>query len=203
MEKSASIKHLAAALQAFQMKADKIGKDSKNPFFNSKYASLSHILETIQIPLAESGLSFSQLPDGDNLTTILMHAESGEYIIASYSIRAVPDYYKEKDKTGNVVFRGDLYYSPQSIGSAITYARRYAIGAILGLNIDEDDDGNQASKPETKVPADDRPWLNENTKEFEGALKKLSEGKTTIEKIKEVRRLSKTTEDKLIKSVQS
>lgn len=202
MQKSESIKHLAASLQTFQLKVDKIKKDSSNPFYKSKYASLSLILETIQIPLGECGLSFSQLPDGHCLTTILMHAESGEYISACYEINPVPDYYKEKDRNGDVIFRGDSYRSPQAIGSAITYARRYALGAILGLNIDEDDDGNKASKPEQKKEApDNRPWLNPNTKEFNGAIKKLKAATTTIEKIKTVMQISKDTEDKLKEAI--
>ena len=40
---------------------------------------------------------------------------------------------------------------PQGLGSAITYQRRYALGAILSLNIDEDDDGNEANKPSEKA----------------------------------------------------
>ena len=127
MQKSPSIANLAKALVTFQGKVGKVKKDSKNPFFKSKYASLSNILDIIQSPLSESGLAISQMPDGEEaLTTILIHAESGEYLEATYSLHAA-----KKD--------------PQGIGSAITYARRYALGAVLGLNIDEDDDGNAAS----------------------------------------------------------
>lgn len=123
----------------FQIKVGKIVKEETNTFFKNKYASLSNILDAIQIPLAEAGLTFSQMPDGDEtLTTILIHAESGEYMLSSYSMHAA-----KKD--------------PQGIGSAITYARRYALGAVLGLNIDVDDDGNAASgndgKKEAAAPA--------------------------------------------------
>jgi len=108
------------------------------------------ILEAIQKPLEESGLCFSQMPDGEGLTTLLIHSESGEYLQSTYKMAPV--------KT-----------DPQSLGSAITYARRYALGAILGLNIDTDDDGNTASnlapKPTTQSPAPtetNKPtvWLN-------------------------------------------
>ncbi len=127
MQKSPTIGSLAKALVAFQGKVGKVKKDAKNPFFKSKYASLSNILDVIQTPLAEAGLAISQLPDGDEmLTTILIHAESGEFLESTYNIHA-----GKKD--------------PQGIGSAITYARRYALGAVLGLNIDEDDDGNAAT----------------------------------------------------------
>lgn len=127
MEKSQSIKELAKALSLFQTKMEKIKKDSINPFHKNKYASLSTILEHIQIPLAECNLSFSQLPDGEHLVTILIHLESGEYLQSNYLL-------------------SPSKLDPQGVGSAITYARRYALGAILGLNIDEDDDANKASR---------------------------------------------------------
>ncbi len=128
MEKSDSIKNLAVALGKFQASMGKIVKSESNPFFKSKYASLPNILEAIQKPMEEAKLSFTQMPVGDNeLCTFLMH-ETGEYFKSTY--RMIP--------TKN---------DPQGLGSAITYQRRYALGAILGLNIDEDDDGNKASEP--------------------------------------------------------
>lgn len=153
MNKSDSIKNIAAALMTFQLKVDTIKKTAENPFFKSKYAPLNEILPTIQVPLAESGLIFSQFPDGDSLTTILMHPESGEWIEASYAMHPVKS-------------------DPQSIGSAITYSRRYALCAILALNVDADDDGNAASTPTKTEPAgktDNLPWLNQNTQKFETA----------------------------------
>lgn len=136
MEKSASLGNLAKALAIFQGKVTAVKKDSVNPFFKSKYASLGNIIDTIKGPLAECGLSYCQFPDGDeSLTTILMHSDSGEYLQATYNIHA-----KQKD--------------PQGMGSAVTYARRYALSALLGLNTDDDDDGNEATgnaaKPLTK-----------------------------------------------------
>jgi len=126
MEKSQSIKEIAKALQCFQGKMAKIKKDATNPFFKSKYASLSTILEHIQTPLSECGLSFAQFPDGSQLTTLLMHGESGEWIQAGYDICPIKN-------------------DPQAIGSALTYARRYALSGILGINVDDDDDGNLAT----------------------------------------------------------
>lgn len=167
MEKSTSIKAIAGAIKAFQSKMGKLPKDTTNPFFKSKYCALPTILDAIQLPLAESGLSFVQFPDGDNqLTTILMHSESGEYLQATYSMHPT--------KT-----------DPQGIGSAITYARRYALGAILGLNIDEDDDGNAASKPTEQVketaPIIDEnqlPWLTEG--QFKKAIDRIAGGEQGV-----------------------
>jgi hypothetical protein len=73
-----------------------------------------------------SAILFSQFPDGDGLTTMLMHS-SGEWLAATS--RMTP-----KDQT------------PQGQGSAITYLRRYALSSVLGLATEDDDDGNAASK---------------------------------------------------------
>lgn len=129
MNKSESIKNLAAALLIFDEKVSTVKKGEVNPFFKNKYAALPDILSAIKQPLLESGLTVKQFPVGEHeLTTIVMHAESGEYIESTYKMRPGKD-------------------DPQGEGSRITYQRRYALGAALGLNIDEDDDGNKASKP--------------------------------------------------------
>lgn len=201
MEKSTSIKNLAAALMVFHVKVETIKKDAKNPFFKSKYASLSNILEAINIPLNESGLAFSQFPtNGNGLTSILIHAESGEYMQDTFSIHPVPDYEKQKNSAGEIVWRSEPYISPQGIGSAITYARRYALSSILGLNIDDDDDGNAASFPvnDSKQSADkELPWLNESSKEFAGAVEKIRAGKSSVEALRKYFKISKATETKL------
>jgi hypothetical protein len=126
MNKSESIKNIAGALVKFQSSVSKVAKESNNPFFKSKYASLANILDTIQKPLSESGLAISQFPDENALTTIIIHADSGEWMKSSYVMPVA----KQND--------------PQAMGSAITYARRYALGSILNLNIDDDDDGEKA-----------------------------------------------------------
>jgi hypothetical protein len=183
MERSESLKAIGKALGLFHTKVAKIPKSESNPFYKSKYAALPSILDAIQIPLEESGLVFTQLPDGEYLTTLLIHFESGEFISSSYKMNPI--------KT-----------DPQSIGSAITYARRYALGSILGLNIDEDDDGNKASaKANTPIPpppAPELPWLNLLDKEGNPKEKTLarlqqvfSEGQT-IDELKKSVRISKT-----------
>jgi hypothetical protein len=126
MNKSESIKNIAGALVKFQASVSKVAKEANNPFFKSKYASLANILDTIQKPLSECGLAVSQFPDGNALTTIILHADSGEWMESSYVMPVA----KQND--------------PQAMGSAMTYARRYALGSILNLNIDDDDDGEKA-----------------------------------------------------------
>lgn len=137
MEKSASITNIAKALMTFRIKVEIIKKDAKNPFFKSSYASLSNVLESIEDPLIESGLTFVQFPSsGNGLTTLIMHAESGEYIQDTFEMRPAKD-------------------DPQGRGSVITYQRRYALAAIFGLNIEDDDDANRgthgSSKPKTTL----------------------------------------------------
>jgi hypothetical protein len=137
MQQSETIKSLADALCKFQSGMGAITKDATNPFFKSKYASLSAIIEDTRKPLGENGLSFAQFPSGDaELTTTLMHS-SGEWMSSSFTVRPVDQ-------------------KPQSLGSAITYARRYALCAILGLQVD-DDDGNEASKPKRRASYDTSP----------------------------------------------
>jgi hypothetical protein len=193
MQISPSVINLAKALIQFHVKVGKIKKDSNNPFFGKKYASLSNILENCNDALNESGLAVTQFPSGENgLSTILIHAESGEFIESEYIMRPVKD-------------------DPQGRGSAMTYMRRYALAAVLALVIDEDDDANAASG---KTPAHingvaleqppvagiELPWLNENTKEFKGAVEKLKAGTTTLDGIRKVRRVSKAIETKLLEA---
>lgn len=192
MEKSQSIKNIALALVKFHKVIGKINKDSTNPFFKKKYCSLPNILDAIKDPLQEAGLCFSQHPQGqDELETLLIHADSGEFLQSSYHIAPVKN-------------------DPQALGSAITYARRYALGAILGLTIDEDDDANAATQPGKQALSDthvsnngvELPWLNEGTKEFDGAVKKLKAGTTSLDKIRKAFKVSKAIEIKLNELIQ-
>jgi hypothetical protein len=144
MERSENIIELTKGLAKFHSLVGKIAKDAKNPFFKSNYASLSHILEEISEPLQQSGLVITQFPNGSGLTTILIHAETGQYLQATYEMPVA----KQND--------------PQALGSAISYARRYAVSSILSLQIDDDDAnkaaGNKTATDGKKVP--EKPWLN-------------------------------------------
>lgn len=182
MNKSTTIAELSKALTLFHVKVGDIIKDAKNPFFKSTYASLQNIQEAIREPLIECGLSVSQHPEGEHgLTTILMH-ESGEWIESHYIMNPVKN-------------------DPQGIGSCITYQKRYALTSILNLSIsDPDDDGNYATYGNgnpSQSEKSDKPWLNKGSKEYLGAMQKLSEGTTTISKIKEHFKLSKEVEQNL------
>lgn len=120
---------LAKALAAFQGEVTSIVKNKENPYFKSKYADLSGLWDVIREPLTKHGLSVVQFPvsgeQGIGVVTYLLH-ESGQSLSGEFYMPPV-----KKD--------------PQAAGSCITYARRYALGACLGLTADEDDDGNAAT----------------------------------------------------------
>lgn len=125
---------LATSLSKFQGEIKDIKKESDNPFFKSKYADLASILDYVRPILSKNGLSVVQRGagidlNGDNcvlsIVTTLMHS-SGQYI---ESLMQSPLAKKP---------------SPQEIGSAMTYCRRYDLAAILGIS-QVDDDGNEAS----------------------------------------------------------
>jgi hypothetical protein len=132
MEHSESIAAISKALVGFQADVKAVPKTATNPFYSSKYAPLDAIIETIKEPMRKHGLSLVQLPDDDGLTTILAHT-SGEFFKATAPLNA-------KDGT------------PQAQGSAITYMRRYALSAALGLATEDDDDGNSASRKAKASP---------------------------------------------------
>lgn len=142
MNKSDDIKELALALSKTQSVLKGALKDSNNPFFKSKYADLASVWEACREPLAANGLSVVQMPCNDTpdsvaLETILMHT-SGQWISSVFSMPVSK-------------------HDAQAVGSAITYARRYALAAVVGI-APEDDDGNLASgKSETAKPAYSKP----------------------------------------------
>lgn len=137
MNKSESIKELAAALAKAQGAMKGAVKDAANPFFKSKYADLSSVVDAIREPFAKNGLAYIQLgeateQDEVRVETVLTH-ESGEWIS---SVLTLP------------VAKNDA----QGFGSALTYARRYALSAMAGV-APEDDDGNAATAAAPTKPA--------------------------------------------------
>lgn len=179
MTHSESIANIAKALSLFHIKVETIKKDANNPFFKSTYASLSNILDSIKEPLMESGLSIAQFPHKERtLITLLMHGESGEWIESFYEMTPVKD-------------------DPQGRGSVLTYQRRYALSAILLLNIDDDDDGNASSYVGQKTEAIGLPWLNDHTDAFNRAKEKIRSGEITLDVVKQHYKISKKIESLL------
>lgn len=133
MEKSESILNLVKALVEVQKTNLFALTDKDNPYFNSKYADLSSVWAVIRKPLTDNNLCVIQTPEvSDNgviIETILIHT-SGEYISNKLLIKL------EKN-------------TPQGVGSAITYGRRYALVSIIGIS-PEDDDGENAMDREKR-----------------------------------------------------
>lgn len=112
-------------LLAFQKKVNAIKKDAVNPHFGKPYATLPQILAEVKPVLSEIGLILLQpITDGKVETTIIC-GETGEKVSSDMTL--------------------PLNLSPQQIGSAITYYRRYLLAGLLSLEI-EDDDANEAQK---------------------------------------------------------
>lgn len=148
MEKSESIKELATALSKFQVEVPKIDLDKEVEVttktggkYKFRYATFANILEKIRKPMADNGLSFTQVINEDGgVTTILMHS-SGEWI------------------SSHLIIMGEK--TPQGIGSAITYNKRYSLSSILGICADDDDDANTAQGNDVK---DGAPRETQSTK---------------------------------------
>jgi hypothetical protein len=136
---------LAAALVAAQMEMPAATKVGSNPHFNSKFVTLDELIDKTRPVLNKHGLAIMQFAAVGELgqpvlTTVLIHGPSGEKLESD-----MPLFVEGQNM--------------QKLGSAITYARRYAWQAALGVAAEEDDDGNASSAPaekkrQAKKPAD-------------------------------------------------
>lgn len=136
MNKSDSIAGLAAALAKAQGSMRGAMKDSANPFFKSKYADLSSVVEAIREAFAANGLSYVQQVepserDEVRVATVILHS-SGEWLDCGFLALPVSK------------------HDSQGYGSALTYARRYSLSAAAGISTEIDDDGNAAVKAAPK-----------------------------------------------------
>ena len=103
----------------------KISKDSKNPFFKSKYFDINSLLEHVEPILQKHDLLLLQPILDGKVSTIIVDIETSEKVTSEISLLGLKD--------------------AQKTGSEITYYRRYTAQSLLGLQA-EDDDGNKASK---------------------------------------------------------
>lgn len=157
MDKSESIKELASALAKFQGEVKNtansktvIVKTKSGSTYTYKYSPLDEVLSMVRPILSTNGLSMVQSPSNDNgtitLTTVLMHS-SGEWL------EFPPLQLKAEANT------------PQGVGSAITYARRYVLSAVLGISSEDDNDANvnehNISSSEPKQAAKTKSSLSE------------------------------------------
>lgn len=136
--RSDSIKEIATALSKAQAILTGAVKDSVNPHFRNRYADLASCWEACRKALTSNGIAVVQMPERDDrgyyVETLLTHS-SGEWIASKCYIHLQKD-------------------DPQGLGSAITYARRYGLSAMVGI-CPEDDDAEMAQRTTaaTKGPA--------------------------------------------------
>ena len=108
-----------------------ISKDSKNPFFKSKYFDINQLLEHVEPILEEYGLLITQPIIDNKVYSIVWDIETGDKLESGIELPALND--------------------PQKLGSCITYYRRYTLSSLLAIQA-EDDDANKASRPVKKQP---------------------------------------------------
>jgi len=144
---STEITELAKAMLKVQAALQPAMKDRENPFTKSNYATLNSVMESCRDALLENGIWITQFPvpvetGHVGLVTKLTHVESGQWQ-SSLMVMPLP-------KT-----------DPQGYGSAMTYSRRYALSALIGIVTEEDDDGAAAGiesgqRPKRKSPVRQR-----------------------------------------------
>lgn len=122
-------------LLEFQKLGIAVTKDATNPHFKSRYASLNEVLDKVKGPL--------------NVLGVVIVQKAGTGLMTDYGLyTTLIDTEDDSEITCYVPFVGAT--DMQKLGGAITYARRYSLVTLLGLE-DEDDDGNAASTPKTKA----------------------------------------------------
>ncbi len=138
---SPSITNLAKALLAAQEQIGPVTKDATNPFLKNRYASLAAVLDAVRRPLLDNGILLVQrvVPSDSNTAAVetrLLHS-SGEWIAGVTTI-PLPE-----AEEGSKVNMG------QAVGSAISYARRYGLMAMLSMAaVDEDTDNEVRTQPQ-------------------------------------------------------
>jgi hypothetical protein len=132
------MKNLLKALAEFQQSVPVIHKGTQG--YGYSYANLATIFEIINPILKANKLGFTQLVGDNNIKTIIFHYESGEQL---ETITTIP-------QGTNLKGMNDF----QTLGSAITYIRRYALSSALGLITDKDTDasGEQIKPVATQKP---------------------------------------------------
>ena len=161
MEKSETIGKLTLALSKVQSQLRPAKENSKNPFFKSTYADLGSVWDSVRKLLADNELAIIQMPtDVGGVTTILSHS-SGEYLASTCYIPAKED--------------------AHGVGSAISYARRYALASFVGVVTGDDDDGNMAVKG-TRMSSSKKtapkPKLTDS--QYKSMMKAIEDGKGSV-----------------------
>jgi hypothetical protein len=136
MRTSESIGKISEALAKAQGQMKNASFDAVNPHFKSRYASLSSIIEASRQILSANNIAVVQgtsVADGKVLVETMLIHSSGEFISETLAMTITKD-------------------TPQAVGSAITYARRYGLSSMICLSADEDDDA-ESTKPDRTIKA--------------------------------------------------
>jgi hypothetical protein len=160
------MKELFKALADFQQECPTIAKAASG--YNYKYADLPSIIETINPLLKKHKLGFTQplrCTDGvRKVATIIFHTETGTSLESEIDIPTVE-------------FKGMNDY--QSLGSGITYLRRYTLSSALGIVTDEDNDAaGEQVKGKSKSTMKDLPWLTQ--KMFDSSVRRIQEANPKV-----------------------
>lgn len=176
------MKHLFKSLASFQQEVPILHKATQG--YGYSYTELSDIIKIINPLLAKHKLGFTQLIDGQDLKTILFHTESGETL---ETVTTVPQ---------GVQLKGMNEF--QVAGSSITYFRRYALSAMLGIVTDKDTDAQgEQVKAATPAPAKPKAKPTFTADKFEAAFK----ANATVEKIKQLYTLTPEVEKEWVEFV--
>ena len=171
------MKTIYTKLADLKKEVGKMTKDSKNPFFNSKYFDINQLLEHLEPLLQKNGLIVLQPIINKEVVSKIIEIETGDEICSSLELPPLTD--------------------PQKIGSAITYYRRYTLQSLLGIQA-EDDDANKASGKETKNEPEK--WLNVDSEEWNALAKVVENGTTvTLAQVRKKYKVSKETQKALEK----
>ena len=176
------MKTIYTKLAELKKEVGKMTKDSKNPFFNSKYFDINQLLEHLEPLFQKNGLIILQPIINKEVISKIIEIETGDEVCSSLELPPLTD--------------------PQKIGSAITYYRRYTLQSLLGIQAD-DDDANKASGKEIKkeqIPTKNEPekWLNVDSEEWNALAKVVENGTTvTLAQVRKKYKVSKETQKAL------
>jgi hypothetical protein len=157
MKTSTTITKIMPSLAKALSQIKGIKKDAQNPFLKNKYISLDSILECAKPIMASNDIAIIQTINNEGVETFLLHT-SGEWL-SSGALLITP----QESKGLSLA---------QSMGVATTYAKRYQLGSMIGVNADEDTDGSYGDNSGLKTTAS-KPSISES--QFKQALSRASD----------------------------
>ena len=151
-------KNIYQKLYEAKQEIGKVAKNAKNPHFKNTYADLNALIDAVEPILLEKGLLLLQPIKDGKVFTVITNVEDATFVESGISL--------------------PIGITPQQMGSAITYFRRYTLSSLMTLQA-IDDDGQQASQPvKVQKTECDAPT-------FETVKQAIIDGKRTIEQVKE------------------